>query len=671
MDKTETDIIEGFGYRTLSKLGLGGYGSVFLVEKNGKESVLKIAKGKYSKEINLSEIREAIILKQFNSPYIISIGDVNVNVKDPYIAIELEKMDSAFSKIEKTKQTVNFYRDMIYNVVQALFYMHTRGFVHNDIKPQNILLKGNTGNTVKLADFGLCNYLGIPIPNELTMYCSTDYYKAPDSVGDKIYIDKNRYNYNSDIYSVGTLMYWIVIGAPFKKRQTQAINLLTEEYIMNQGLFIEYFGEEGVHFMERCLEQNTDKRMNSKQALEDPYLKKKTAGGSVSKFVREKYPEVDIYVSDYVNHFYKNYKDVILQFSKIRNSDEYIKLVEEVLEFSLKYNRSLESFIQYILLFRKAIRDFPQKKLDDLSLCCFSITNKLYENTACNVMIKRLLRDIKHKTAEETLIKLELEILNHYGFNVPIVPIYSMLYYYSLLNKKIDINRSYQSAIRLLLSTEIQGESTLDELVQFIIKPIKSSKLERLKEDGKRKNLKALNAIEIESEIEEDLEEEEELELEEDDGLEVEICEIDGKKYLKDESGTIYDAQTQEIVGKYDFQKKKWIGLDSPNVQSTQSTGSNLEVEECVIDGITYLKDEEGNVYDPETEETVGKFNFSKKVWINYKESLNSIYENAMRLYTQGDRVNMVRYLEHHIDLFSGKKYLNLRRVILEKAQEI
>lgn len=41
------------------------------------------------------------------------------------------------------------------------------------------------------------------------------------------------------------------------------------------------------------------------------------------------------------------------------------------------------------------------------------------------------------------------------------------------------------------------------------------------------------------------------------------------------------------------------------------------EVEECQIDGKTYLKDAEGTVYDPDTEEAVGKYNFATKKWIS------------------------------------------------------
>jgi hypothetical protein len=40
------------------------------------------------------------------------------------------------------------------------------------------------------------------------------------------------------------------------------------------------------------------------------------------------------------------------------------------------------------------------------------------------------------------------------------------------------------------------------------------------------------------------------------------------------------------------------------------------EVEECTIDGKTYLKDEEGIIYDPETEDPIGKYNFKTKKWI-------------------------------------------------------
>jgi hypothetical protein len=43
------------------------------------------------------------------------------------------------------------------------------------------------------------------------------------------------------------------------------------------------------------------------------------------------------------------------------------------------------------------------------------------------------------------------------------------------------------------------------------------------------------------------------------------------------------------------------------------------EVEEVVIDGVSYLKDEDNTIYDPETEDVVGVYSFSKKKWLSRK----------------------------------------------------
>jgi len=64
-----------------------------------------------------------------------------------------------------------------------------------------------------------------------------------------------------------------------------------------------------------------------------------------------------------------------------------------------------------------------------------------------------------------------------------------------------------------------------------------------------------------------------------DDGIEIEECVIEGKIYLKDTEGTIYDAETEEKVGKYDFKKKKWINENKRfNVKSDFDSFFNSSV---------------------------------------------------------------------------------------------
>ena len=186
------------------------------------------------------------------------------------------------------------------------------------------------------------------------------------------------------------------------------------------------------------------------------------------------------------------------------------------------------------------------------------------------------------------------------------MPIHAIIYYYSIKNKGIDINRSFQTAIRLLISTRVDIECTLDELVQFVIKQNKGNKLEVLKKDGIVNNIEVLDSIDVQEQEE----------------AEVEV---------------------------------------QPEVE--------VEVDECNIDGITYLKDDKNMIYNPDTEEIVGRYNFHENKWLEYKETVFSVYENAMKLHGKGDHTNMVKYLTNHMDLFGDKKYVELRRIILEKAR--
>jgi hypothetical protein len=68
----------------------------------------------------------------------------------------------------------------------------------------------------------------------------------------------------------------------------------------------------------------------------------------------------------------------------------------------------------------------------------------------------------------------------------------------------------------------------------------------------------------------------------EEEATEVEECTIDGKTYLKDEEGVIYDFKTEDPVGKYNFKTKKWIikwlmaAHNPPTAASASSASSSL-----------------------------------------------------------------------------------------------
>ena len=75
-------------------------------------------------------------------------------------------------------------RDLVFQALSAVAYIHKNGYMHRDIKPENFLLVqsiGYSGEVLKLADFGLARSVK-DSSTPLTEYVSTRWYRAPELV---------------------------------------------------------------------------------------------------------------------------------------------------------------------------------------------------------------------------------------------------------------------------------------------------------------------------------------------------------------------------------------------------------------------------------------------------------------------------------------------------------
>ena len=93
--------------------------------------------------------------------------------------------------------------DVLYQVLNALQYLHARGVAHRDLKPENILVASRTSLSVKLADFGLAND-----KSYLETICGTQLYVAPE-----VY-RRSRYTTAVDLWSLGVIILDYVYGLP-------------------------------------------------------------------------------------------------------------------------------------------------------------------------------------------------------------------------------------------------------------------------------------------------------------------------------------------------------------------------------------------------------------------------------------------------------------------------
>ena len=97
---------------------------------------------------------------------------------------------------EPTHMSEEKIKDIIYQSLQGLAFMHKYGFFHRDIKPENILL---SKDKVKIADFGLAREIRTLPP--YTEYVSTRYYRAPECI-----LKSTNYNSPIDIWAIGCVM---------------------------------------------------------------------------------------------------------------------------------------------------------------------------------------------------------------------------------------------------------------------------------------------------------------------------------------------------------------------------------------------------------------------------------------------------------------------------------
>ncbi|CAN5444468.1 hypothetical protein BH10ACI2_BH10ACI2_05180 [soil metagenome] len=206
------------GYQMIRVIGQGGMGSVMLArsEKDGRAVAIKtllpeVAVSDQSLKRFLRELEVASALQHPNIVSYIEHGTHNGLV---YLVTEfIVGMDA--SRLAKNRGGRLDYREMVKVVEQtlsALDFAHNKGYIHRDIKEQNILVQGEFPNTVaKLTDFGLSKSFKETGMSGVTMVgdvAGTIAYMPPEQVR-----DFKEVRPPSDIYAVGMTAYSLLTGA--------------------------------------------------------------------------------------------------------------------------------------------------------------------------------------------------------------------------------------------------------------------------------------------------------------------------------------------------------------------------------------------------------------------------------------------------------------------------
>ena len=199
------------------ELGSGGMGGVYM----GRDKMLdrpvavKVMLKEYGSDAEFVEKfkKEAQAAARLIHPNIAQIYSYGICDGMPYIAMELASGGSLYSIMNANPGKTDIQRVMkiCQQVAQALQCSTDQGFVHGDVKPENILLDAN-GNA-KLVDFGLA-----AMQKDTDEIWGTPYYISPEKV------KKEPVDFRADMYSLGGTLYHALTGvAPFEGDDSVAV----------------------------------------------------------------------------------------------------------------------------------------------------------------------------------------------------------------------------------------------------------------------------------------------------------------------------------------------------------------------------------------------------------------------------------------------------------------
>ncbi|XP_026005957.1 serine/threonine-protein kinase MAK-like isoform X3 [Astatotilapia calliptera] len=188
-------------YTTLKQLGDGTYGSVLLGKSNetGELVAIKRMKRKFYSWDECLNLREVKSLKKLNHANVVKLKEV-IREND-YLYFVFEYMKENLYQLMKEREdqmfSENEIRNILFQVLSGLAFVHKHGYFHRDLKPENILCMGP--ELVKIADFGLAREIRSQPP--YTDYVSTRWYRAPE-----VLLRSNSYSSPIDIWAVGCIM---------------------------------------------------------------------------------------------------------------------------------------------------------------------------------------------------------------------------------------------------------------------------------------------------------------------------------------------------------------------------------------------------------------------------------------------------------------------------------
>ncbi|CAD8108281.1 unnamed protein product [Paramecium primaurelia] len=226
-------------YEINKLIGKGSFASVY--EAKGKnDQQFYAAKAFYKKQVfqdpkGRDQIENEInVMRKLNHPNLINLHEVFENKAQIYLILDLARGGTLEYALKVMNAPVPFLSAKVIfrQILEGVQYIHDQGIIHRDLKPDNILFRDfiplkrygliNVGNNIMISDFGIAT----PKKQRMAVYqyCGTPGYMAPE-----VFLTENdnnqTYDEKCDIFSLGCILYYILIGHPLFGQPVKQTNM--------------------------------------------------------------------------------------------------------------------------------------------------------------------------------------------------------------------------------------------------------------------------------------------------------------------------------------------------------------------------------------------------------------------------------------------------------------